>query len=158
MDRFRDGCFEVRPYDCCSLCGEEYLIDDQPLLLVESGTMVPMKKDANFVRFAPDHSNEEDLAAMDEAAVILYHADCLITRIMDKDWGTHSPRGCDLCGEAFLDDIPRWAFRLRMGGTDFETGIFVADDAVNCESIICARCFGKEIKVQMGDEGLLATG
>ena len=158
MERFRDGCYEVRPHDCCSLCGEEYLVDDNPLLLVESGVMEPMKRDPNFLRFKPDHNNEDDLLAMDEAAVILYHADCLITRVMDKDWGSHSPSGCDLCGNRFLDDIPRWAFRLRIGSTDFETGIFVADDSANCESIICASCFGKEIKVQMGDAEFLQTG
>lgn len=157
-DRWHDGCYEVRPYDLCSLCGVEYLVDDQPLLLVESGIMSPMKRDPSFLRFIPDHSRKDDLLLKEEAVIILYHADCLITRVMHAEWESNSPAGCDLCGRRFLDEAPRWAFRLKMGESDFETGIFIANDNPNHESILCADCFGKEIRTHLTDEELEETG
>jgi hypothetical protein len=90
--------------------------------------------------------------------VEVFHADCLIDRVRQREWGSYSPLGCDLCARHFLGDIPRWAFRLKLGSVDFQTSFFVAEEASNNEAILCPECLEEELGEGCGEEGRLLLG
>jgi hypothetical protein len=152
-----DGLFTVDPGEPCALCGEEFGFERE-LVLVESGAMEPMRKDPSYVKFVPDHSNEQDLVAMEEATVRLFHADCFIDRVRRREWSSNSPLACDLCCKEFLHQLHRWAFRLQIGSADFETGIFCPEDDARNVAIVCPACLMQELGEGYEDEGELLLG
>lgn len=158
MPKLRDGMCQLQFDDPCPICGAELVDGDSPLIMVESGRMDPMKRDPNFLKFVPDHSNEDDLLAIEEAMVEVFHAECLVSRARQDGWGRFSPTRCDVCEAQFLEDIPRWAFRLRIGGMDFETGIFVPEDAAENVAILCPPCFERQLGEGTLGESMLQTG
>jgi len=130
--------------DVCTICGEYLLGDDRPLTLVESGRMDPMKKDPSFLKFIPDYLCE-DSQESEDALVDVFHTECVIANAIEGDWGRFSPLQCDACEARFLRDIPRWAFRFRVGGVDLE-GFFVADRNPANSAILCPECFKMQIE------------
>lgn len=137
--------YQVQQDDACSICGEFLLDDDRPLTMVESGRMDPMKKDPSFLKFSPD-SLSEDCAVVEDALTDVFHAECIIASAIDNGWGRFSPLQCDACEARFLKDIPRWAFRFRIGGVDL-AGFFVADRNSANSAVLCPECF----KLQLED-------
>jgi hypothetical protein len=153
-----NGTCKIHHDDFCPICGEELMDGDRLLVMVESGQMDTMKRDPNFLKFIPDHSNEEDLMAMEEATVSLLHADCLVSQARQEGWGRFSPTRCDVCEAQFLEDIPRWAFRLRIGGFDFDSGAFIPEDAAENVAILCPPCFEFQLGEGRLEESMLQTG
>lgn len=140
-----DGQYHVQEEDICTICGDYLLGDDRPLTLVESGRMDPMKKDPSFLKFSPDWLNKSR-AVVEDSLADVFHAECVIASAIDGDWGRFSPLQCDACEARFLKDIPRWAFRFRIGGVDLG-GFFIADRNLANSAILCPECF----KLQIGD-------
>jgi hypothetical protein len=140
------------------MCGDTLLGEDRPLIMVESGRMDPMKRDPSFLRFVTDYTNEDDPAAIEEALVDVFHAECLVSRARQGGWGRFSPAQCDVCEAHFLEDIPRWAFRLRIGGVDFETAIFSPEEDPANVAILCPPCFEFQIEEGCQDDHMLRTG
>lgn len=158
MPRVSDGLCQIPHDSVCTLCGEHLLGEDRPLIMVESGQMQPMKRDPSFLKFVPDHGNEDDLMAEEDAMVEVFHAECLVSRARQGGWGRFSPTQCDVCEAQFLEDIPRWAFRLRIGGVDFETSIFLPEEDPANVAILCPPCFEFQIGEGRLDESMLQTG
>jgi len=144
--RFDDGLCHVQFEDDCMMCGEPLLGEGSSLVMVESGQMGPMKRDPSFLKFTPDFTNENDLTAMDEAAVNVYHTECLVARAWQGGWGRFSPIRCDFCEKQFLEELERWAFRLRIGDVDYETAIFMHDENAANVAVFCSRCFKHRVE------------
>lgn len=133
---------QVQEDDVCTMCEYALLIDDRPLTMIESGRMEPMKKDPSFLKFVPDHSNADPDIAVDGFVDVL-HTECLVNNIMDS-WRRRDPLCCDCCGSRFLKEIPRWAFRLRIGGVALDN-TFVADSDPANLAILCPSCFEEAV-------------
>jgi len=134
------GQYRVQQEDVCTKCGDYLLREDRPLVIVvESGVMNPMKKDPSFLRFVPDYLNS-NISIADDAFTDIFHADCLLEHIQGS-WGKFSPAQCDACEDRFLKDVPREAYRLRLGQIDFRTSAFLADDDPSNGAILCPYCF-----------------
>jgi hypothetical protein len=141
-----DGLYKVYQDDVCTLCGEFLLDDDRPLTIVESGRMDPMKRDPSFLKFVPDHLST-DSTVVAEALVSVFHTECLLTNVREGSWGRFSPQQCDACERHFLKEIPRWAFRLRVGGVGLDE-VFIVDLNPANLAILCPDCF----RIQIGEE------
>jgi len=152
-----DGCFVMNPDHSCAFCGEPFGIEDErEFVLVESGQMTPMRKDPHCLRFSADHSSEYDAKLRRHAVLEFYHADCFIDRFLRSEWGANSPTSCDLCGVDFRR--VRWAFRVRLGRQDFETGIFVPLEDPRNETILCPECITEGFGEGDTEEGELLLG
>lgn len=133
-----EECFVVNPTLRCNFCHEKFELDDRELVLVESGQMRNMRKDPSFLYFYPDHDDDNEEKLRRSAVVEIYHADCLIDRMRGTEWGSNAPLACDLCGFNFRK--ARWAFRIKLGRQDFETGIFIPLDDPRNQTMLCPNC------------------
>lgn len=144
MPYVKEGTYQVRQDDICSICGE-YLLYEDWVMLAESGRVQPMKKDPSFLRFYPDCLSE-DGEVLEEAYIDTFHAECMLNRAIQNDWGKYSPQRCDVCGSHFLQEIPKWAFRFKLGKVDSNTDTFMADSNTANEAIMCPECFEFHVK------------
>jgi hypothetical protein len=138
MPIIQDGLHQILQNDTCCICGEVVLGDGQLIVMVDSGRMVPMKRDPAFLKFASDSLNDE--AQADDIFVDVLHAECLVSCV-EADWGKFSPQQCDGCEARFLKDTPKWAFRFRVGSAADYSGIFVAGKDPANNAILCPDCF-----------------
>lgn len=144
MPYVREGQYVVQQDDICSICGE-YLLYEDLVMVAESGRVGPMKKDPSFLKFDPDcQSNDGEV--LEEAYIDTFHAECMLERAIQNDWGKFSPQQCDACGDYFLQDIPKWAFRFRLGRVDNRTDTFMAESDQSNEAILCPTCFSFLVK------------
>lgn len=148
-----EECFAVRPTQRCSFCHNPFELDERELVLVESGQLRPMRKDPAFLFFIPDHDDENEDELREHAVVEIYHADCLIDKMRGTEWGSNSPAACDLCGVHFRKT--RWAFRIKLGRPDFETGIFVPLDDARNATLLCPECIMEGFGEGDSEEGEL---
>jgi len=131
-----DPRIDVEPDESCALCGEP-LLDENNLVLVESGRMVPMKKDERFLTFVPDRNGRPD--DCNHAVLSLFHAHCLLTRFDLKiDWNENKGWHCGWC-ERSLKKFDR-AIYLRVGTIDEDTLVFVPNEREKSTGIMCADC------------------
>jgi hypothetical protein len=119
----------------CTLCDEFLSGEGRPLTLVESGRMEPMRKDPSFLKFVPDDHETDDTVVED----VLFHTECIVDAALANGWCGSAPGRCDACGERFLHDIPRYAFRLRSG--DVFGDVFAVDQKPSNMAILCVDCF-----------------
>lgn len=145
MTRISDEPYHIQEDETCSMCGEFLLGDDRPLTMVESGRMDPMKKDPSFLKFTPDSLTDD----AEDALIEVYHAECIIESAIEGDWGRFSPLQCDSCSKRFLREIPKWAFRFRIGGVD-PVGLFVIDKNPANSAILCTECFEDQLRIAEG--------
>lgn len=142
--------FAIHPADKCIFCGEEFELDcERELVLLESGEMIPMKKDPGYLRFQPGPTAPDGV-------VEFYHADCFIDRFRRTEWGQNSPLGCDLCDASFKRT--KYAFRARLGLHDFETGLFDALDDPRNSTLLCPECLSEGFGEGDIEEGELLLG
>lgn len=108
------------------------------LVSVESGRMVPGRKDRNHLIFLPDWKNPERVVRK-QAVIEFFHLHCFLTRV-GNDWKSDEGHGwsCGLCPETFWRNP--YAFGIRIGNIHFETLIF---DPLHNErnfGLLCADC------------------
>ncbi len=139
MPTIYEGLCQIQQNDACTICGGAVLDDGWPMVVVESGKMIPMRRDPSFLRFTPDYLSDE-LQVVEDALIDVFHAECLVSCV-EGDWGKFGPQQCDGCEASFLKDIPRWAFRLRIGNAPDCSGIFVAAEDPANNAILCPDCF-----------------
>lgn len=144
MPNIKNGQYQVAQDDVCSICGE-YLLYEDLIMLAESGRMGPMKKDPSFIKFNPDCLSE-DGEVLEDAYIDTFHAECMLDRAIQNDWGKYSPQRCDACGSYFLEELPKWAFRFKLGRVDNQTDVFMAEENQANEAILCPECFEFLIK------------
>jgi len=150
-------CFSLNPARRCAFCCETFGVEDErEFVLVESGQMIPMRRDPKHLRFQPDHSNEWDKKLQNHAVLEFYHADCFLDRMRGAEWGSYSPNACDLCEADFRRS--RWAFRVRLGRQDFESGIFVPLEDQRNETVLCPGCIFEGFGEGDMEEGELLLG
>ena len=126
----------IDPQELCALCG--YPLDDVDLVLVESGTIVPRKRDDRTRYFLADWRLPEHQQP-DTPVLNLHHFHCFQQlaqgekwKIDPKDWE------CHLCDRSdFRRD--RWAFQITVGkvGKDHS---FVPDPEIQKQGIVCIPC------------------
>jgi hypothetical protein len=149
--------YVINPNFHCAFCGERFGCDpDRELIIVESGQMVPLRKDPSWLRFFPDHDNEREPELQDSAVVEYYHAECFIDRMRGCEWGLNAPVACDLCGKDFHRF--RWAFRMMLGRQDYETSCFVPMSDTNNEAMLCPSCICEGFGEGDIEEGELLLG
>jgi hypothetical protein len=119
----------------CTLCEEFLSGEGRPLTLVESGRMEPMRKDPSFLKFVPDDQDADDTVVEE----VLFHTECIVEHALEAGWCGAMPGRCDACGERFLHDIPRYAFRMRSG--DVFDGTFAVDPKPANMAVLCTECF-----------------
>jgi hypothetical protein len=124
------------------ICGKR--LGEDTLVLIESGQMLPSKKDNRFLRFHPDWSLPADKwnEPGDPESVLrkVVHFECLRERfnITDKTWrGDPQVNECHICDRSFLSC--KWAHRYTVG--EIVNGIFEQDlEMPNWKGIVCSFC------------------
>jgi hypothetical protein len=113
----------VDPRDDCGICGEP-LYDEFQLVLVESGVMVPHRRDPRFLR-----------AQADGKVVEILHTHCILQR-GKIDWARPDDE-CNSC-ERLLVEGDR-VYRLKTGQVDPE-GNLIESQRANSKATLCEGC------------------
>jgi hypothetical protein len=124
------------------LCGKP--LGDGTLILIESGQMLPSRKDARFLRFYPDWTLPSGRWSDPyEPESVLYraiHIECFIEHFNQADvvWRTDPKTNeCQVCSLNF--ETNRWAHRYTPG--QIERGTFEPDlEMMPRKGIVCCRC------------------
>ena len=148
---------DIDPDDNCALCGEP-LLDENNLVLIESGEMAPMRKDPRFLRFKPDRDRGPDTPSY--GTISLFHVHCVLTRGDARllDWSEESSKIC-LCERPFRAD--QQAYALVVGKVDEDILVFVPNDEDKSCRILCEECTADSIGDGDMEEGMAlleATG
>lgn len=123
---------KVDPCECCPLCGYEFA--DDPLVLVESGEVRPMRKDPSFLHFLADWRTE----AVDSPVLKIFHFHCFQQLVSGEEWKVDPESWeCHTCDHDFRQD--RFAFQVLLGNLDGDFQ-FVPDPEVNQQGIMCINC------------------
>ena len=129
--------YPVRSQDVCFFCNNLLgSAKDSGLALIEFGAMQPMVKDPEYLQFAPNNKKDYDIV----------HDDCLISRLPNTV--ASIPLYCNICSRRFLIDIPKWAYRMRLGYKDTLTGMFVVHVHLHNEAIVCPDCIANMAEQQ----------
>lgn len=124
-------------------CGRA--LGEETVILIESGQMLPSKKDNRFLRFHPDWtlpgsrwSSRGDVSSVLRKVV---HFDCFVEQFNEADtvWLANPRQNC--CHVCSLDFTKaRWAHRYTLG--TIEEDLFVPDPEMpkNRNGIVCGFC------------------
>jgi hypothetical protein len=131
---------ELSSNELC-FCGKR--LGEETLILIESGQMLPSRKDEKFLRFYPDWtlpgdrwSQPYDVSSVLRRAV---HFDCFVENFnqTDKVWLIDpKPNECHICGLDFRK--ARWAHRYTLGDIDQDS--FVPDPEMPKRGVVCGFC------------------
>jgi len=132
-----EGHLIMKPTDSCQWCKQEFAKEE--LVMIESGQVLPMKKDPSKLRFYADWQRppkEQPLSVV----VKVFHFECFFHTMerLDLGWFIRSEEKlCAACDHRFKDD--RWGFQYTVGsvgdGGDFEQDISIPD-----RPLMCSRC------------------
>lgn len=129
-----DPRIDVEPEENCALCGEP-LLEENDIVLIESGWVVSMRRDKRFLKFAPDRDRPDDC---NRAVLGLFHVHCLLTRFdLHLNWGEDTGWQC-WCGRKLREGDR--AFYLKVGNVDTDTLVFVPHNREKSAGIMCASC------------------
>jgi hypothetical protein len=123
------------------ICGSK--LGEDTLVLIESGQMLPLTKDPNFLKFVPDWKlpNHKWPEPGDPTSIVrrLVHFDCFHERFNQKNvtWKiSPKPNECHICGLDFHKT--KWAHRYTIGDLDHDT--FSPDPEFPLRGVVCGFC------------------
>lgn len=121
--------------ETCPLCGFEFAED--PLILVESGSVVRMRKDPTFLHFLADW-RLPDREQPPGTVLSVFHFHCFQQLAGGEEWKVDpEPWQCHTCDHDFRKE--RYAFQVTTGNLDRDSK-FVPDPEVNQQGILCSTC------------------
>lgn len=129
--------YQLDPNTPCGFCLEEFGLEYE-LVCVESGKMVPGRKDRNHLVFLPDWKST-DRHIRGESVIEFFHLHCFLTKV-GKEWKGDLDRGwsCGLCPEEFWHNP--YAFGIRIGHIHYETLIFDPLQNERNFGLLCSDC------------------
>lgn len=121
--------------ESCALCG--FPFSRETLVLVESGSVAPRKKDHNTGFFLADWRLPVE-EQPDCPVLQLYHFHCFQQLAQGEPWKVNpTDWECHLCDQANFR-TSRWAFQVTVG--QVEDSRFYPDPEIPKQGIICVPC------------------
>lgn len=153
-----DPRIDVEPDESCALCGEP-LLEENNLVVIESGEMSRMRRDPRFLTFKPDR-NTNDPDTPNYATTSIFHFHCVMSLADSRllDWSDEAARAC-LCERLFRAE--QQVYRLTVGTVDEDTLVFVPSNEDKSHRLVCEECIAEILGDGDLEEGMAlleATG
>ncbi len=132
---------KILSIDELCICGRR--LGEDTLILIESGQMLPSKRDERFLRFYPDWKlpadHWPDPGNPESVLRTAVHFECFRERFNEADLVWRANPRIDECNVCSLDfHKTRWAHRYTMG--EIIDGDFEPDPEMPRKGIVCGFC------------------